>query len=180
MLDDKTAPEGDLQLQSLAHGVVALEHVAQDYGAERRRLQVTKLRGAALPRRLRSFGGVAAFSTAARYPGQFGSLFLQSASLVFTDIGAAHGGGPAFDPVVKFVNSYRARPRRVVERIFMSCGMYEPLIAPNRSMVTTFREAGMEVRYVEPRDGHNWEDWRDRLRDGLTWLHPGDQKFLYE
>ena len=127
-----------------------------------------------------SFGGVAAMSTATRYPGQFGSLFLQSASLVFTDIGAAHGGGPVFDPVVKFVNSYRARPRRIVERIFMSCGMYEPLITPNRSMVTTFRETGMEVRYVEPRDGHNWENWRDRLRDGLTWLHPGDQKFVYE
>ena len=45
LLDDKTAPEGDLQLQSLAHGVIALEHVAQDYGAERRRLQVIKLRG---------------------------------------------------------------------------------------------------------------------------------------
>ena len=45
MLDDKTAPEGDLQLQSLAHGVIVLEHVAQDYGAERRRLQVVKLRG---------------------------------------------------------------------------------------------------------------------------------------
>lgn len=45
MLDDKTAPEGDLQLQSLAHGVIALEHVALDYGSERRRLQVTKLRG---------------------------------------------------------------------------------------------------------------------------------------
>ena len=127
-----------------------------------------------------SFGGVAAMSTAARYPGQFGSLLMESASLVFTDIGADHGGGRAFDPVVKFVNSYRARPRRIVERIFMSCGMYEPLITPNRSMVTTFRETGMEVRYVEPRDGHNWENWRDRLRDGLTWLHPGDQKFVYE
>ena len=45
LLDDKTAPEGDLQLQSLAHGVIALEHVAQDYGSERRRLQVIKLRG---------------------------------------------------------------------------------------------------------------------------------------
>ncbi len=127
-----------------------------------------------------SFGGVAAASTAARYPGQFGSLFLESASLVFTDIGGNHGGGPVFDPVVKFVNAYRSRPRRIVERIFMTCGMYEPLITPNRSMVTTFREAGMEVRYVESRDGHNWENWRDRLRDGLTWLHPGDQKFVYE
>jgi circadian clock protein KaiC len=45
MLDDKTAPEGDLQLQSLAHGVIALEHVAQEYGSERRRLRVIKLRG---------------------------------------------------------------------------------------------------------------------------------------
>jgi circadian clock protein KaiC len=45
LLDDKTAPEGDLQLHSLAHGVIQLEHVALEYGAERRRLQVAKLRG---------------------------------------------------------------------------------------------------------------------------------------
>jgi len=45
MLDDKTAPEGDLQLHSLAHGVIVLEHVALEYGSERRRLQVTKIRG---------------------------------------------------------------------------------------------------------------------------------------
>jgi enterochelin esterase family protein len=38
----------------------------------------------------------------------------------------------------------------------------------------------MDVRYVEARDGHNWENWRDRLRDGLTWLHPGEEKFVYE
>jgi circadian clock protein KaiC len=46
LLDDKTAPEGDLQLHSLAHGVLLLEHVALEYGSERRRLQVTKVRGA--------------------------------------------------------------------------------------------------------------------------------------
>lgn len=45
LLDDKTAPDGDLQLHSLAHGVILLEHVALEYGAERRRLRVTKLRG---------------------------------------------------------------------------------------------------------------------------------------
>jgi len=38
LLDDKTAPEGDLQLHSLAHGVIQLEHIALEYGAERRRL----------------------------------------------------------------------------------------------------------------------------------------------
>ena len=51
LLDDKSGSEGDLQLHSLAHGVVVLEHVALEYGAERRRLQVTKLRG------LRFWGG---------------------------------------------------------------------------------------------------------------------------
>lgn len=45
LLDDKTAPERDLQLHSLAHGVITLDHVALEYGSERRRLQVTKIRG---------------------------------------------------------------------------------------------------------------------------------------
>jgi circadian clock protein KaiC len=46
LLDDKTSPEGDLQLHSLAHGVIVLEHISLEYGSERRRLQVTKIRGA--------------------------------------------------------------------------------------------------------------------------------------
>jgi circadian clock protein KaiC len=46
LLDDRSHPAGDLQLQSLAHGVILLEHMAMDYGAERRRLQIMKLRGA--------------------------------------------------------------------------------------------------------------------------------------
>ena len=91
-----------------------------------------------------------------------------------------HGGGPAFEPVVKFVNRYRAAPRRVADRVFVSCGVYEPLIVRNRSMVPTFEAAGMDVRYVEARDGHSWENWRDRLREGLSWIFPGPQKFFYE
>lgn len=127
-----------------------------------------------------SFGAVASFSTAHRRPGVFGSLLLQSGSFVFTDIGRDHGGGPAFDPVVKFVNRYRGRPTRVVERMFVSCGVYEPLIVQNRSMVPVWTETGMTLNYVESRDGHNWESWRDRLRDGLSWIFPGEQKFFYE
>jgi circadian clock protein KaiC len=46
LLDDKSTIERDLQLHSLAHGVIELEHVALEYGSERRRLQVTKVRGA--------------------------------------------------------------------------------------------------------------------------------------
>lgn len=45
LLDDKTSDVADLQLQSIAHGVISLEKISPDYGAERRRLQVAKLRG---------------------------------------------------------------------------------------------------------------------------------------
>ncbi|HET8697243.1 MAG TPA: ATPase domain-containing protein [Gammaproteobacteria bacterium] len=47
MLDDRTGGSEDDHLQSIAHGVVLLEHLANQYGAERRRLRVSKMRGVA-------------------------------------------------------------------------------------------------------------------------------------
>ena len=47
MLDDRTATDHDLQVQSIAHGVVNLEQVYPEYGVERRRLRVVKYRGRA-------------------------------------------------------------------------------------------------------------------------------------
>jgi len=127
-----------------------------------------------------SFGAVASLAAAYRAPDVYGSLALMSGSFVFTDIGMEHGGGPVFDPVVKFVNRFRAKPRRVADRVFMSCGVYEPLIVPNRSMVHVFEDAGMRVRYVEARDGHSWDNWRDRLQAALSWIYPGQQMLYYD
>ncbi|WP_126173728.1 ATPase domain-containing protein [Altericroceibacterium xinjiangense] len=45
MLDDLTASEHDKTVHSIAHGVIRLEELAPDYGAERRRLRVVKYRG---------------------------------------------------------------------------------------------------------------------------------------
>lgn len=45
LLDDRTSGTDDLQLQSIAHGVLMLEKVAREYGKTRRRVQVAKLRG---------------------------------------------------------------------------------------------------------------------------------------
>ncbi len=45
VLDDLTSHADDLQLHSIAHGVILLEQHAIDYGAERRRLRVVKMRG---------------------------------------------------------------------------------------------------------------------------------------
>ena len=45
MLDDKSADPGDLQLHSIAHGVISLEQNVTDFGSERRRLRIIKMRG---------------------------------------------------------------------------------------------------------------------------------------
>lgn len=45
LLDDRTSDGYDLQLQSLAHGVVSLERRSPEYGVMQRRLQVIKMRG---------------------------------------------------------------------------------------------------------------------------------------
>jgi circadian clock protein KaiC len=45
LLDDMTSHDNDLQLHSISHGVVLLEQLAIDYGAERRRVRVVKMRG---------------------------------------------------------------------------------------------------------------------------------------
>ncbi|WP_397568965.1 ATPase domain-containing protein [Schlesneria sp. T3-172] len=45
LLDDMTGEAGDLQLHSIAHGVVSLQQFTPAYGTSRRRLQVMKFRG---------------------------------------------------------------------------------------------------------------------------------------
>jgi enterochelin esterase-like enzyme len=127
-----------------------------------------------------SFGAVASFATALYKPGFYGRLLLQSGSFAFTDIGDRNARGPLFDPIVQLMNHYRADPIAMSERVFMSCGMYESLIYENRSLAPILTATGMEVRYVEARDGHNWENWRDRLREGLSWLFPGPLLLVYE
>ena len=45
LLDDLTADSDDKTVHSVAHGVLRMEELAPDYGAERRRLRVMKYRG---------------------------------------------------------------------------------------------------------------------------------------
>jgi len=126
-----------------------------------------------------SLGALASLGAAVRHPGFFGRLLLQSGTFAFSDIGG-HDRGPLFDPVVAFMNRYRREPEAVSDRVFVSCGMYESLIYENRSLIPVLRRTGMDVRFEEARDGHNWENWRDRLRAGLSWLFPGPLWLVYE
>lgn len=45
LLDDRTAVDHDLQLQSIAHGVIRIEKLPRSFGVTRRRLEIVKLRG---------------------------------------------------------------------------------------------------------------------------------------
>lgn len=47
LLDDQTSDANDLQLQSIAHGVISLEQTFPAYGSARRKLRILKLRGSA-------------------------------------------------------------------------------------------------------------------------------------
>jgi circadian clock protein KaiC len=47
LLDDKSEEAGDQQVESIAHGVIELDHIRPEYGSARRRLSVLKLRGVA-------------------------------------------------------------------------------------------------------------------------------------
>ena len=126
-----------------------------------------------------SFGGVAALHAAWKHPNLFGNLLLQSGSFAFSDLGR-HKRSEVFDPVVKFMNTFREEPGWPASKIYMSCGIYESLIYENRSLVPRLQAQGIEVRFEEARDAHNWENWRDRLRSGLSWLYPGPVWMVYE
>jgi circadian clock protein KaiC len=45
VMDDGTSDAADREVQSIAHGVIRLEQMAPDYGSERRRLTIVKIRG---------------------------------------------------------------------------------------------------------------------------------------
>ncbi|HEV7716353.1 MAG TPA: ATPase domain-containing protein [Steroidobacteraceae bacterium] len=45
LLDDLSSTERDLQVQSITHGVIGLEQLVPQFGADRRRLRVIKFRG---------------------------------------------------------------------------------------------------------------------------------------
>jgi circadian clock protein KaiC len=65
LLDDKTSETSDKTVHSVVHGVIQLEELAPDYGAERRRLRVSKYRGHAFRGGFHDFtiktGGIAVF-----------------------------------------------------------------------------------------------------------------------
>jgi circadian clock protein KaiC len=96
LLDDMTSTDHDLQVQSIAHGVVLLEQMSPDYGADRRRLRVVKYRGVQYRGGYHDYvirrGGIVAFPRlVAREHRSEGSLQRLSSGIAALD--ALLGGG---------------------------------------------------------------------------------------
>ncbi|WP_129646941.1 ATPase domain-containing protein [Peristeroidobacter agariperforans] len=97
LLDDLSgADAGGLQLHSISHGVVLLEQLAIDYGAERRRIRVLKMRGINFRGGYHDFtirrGGLEIFPRliAAEHHSQFVGEFVSSGS---AELDRLLGGG---------------------------------------------------------------------------------------
>jgi len=97
LLDDRTSEGSDLQLQSIAHGVISLEQLAPVYGGARRRLRVMKFRGTDFRGGYHDFtiarGGLVVFPRliASEHSEPFPSERIQSG---VTALDSLLGGGP--------------------------------------------------------------------------------------
>jgi circadian clock protein KaiC len=97
LLDDRTSEGSDLQLQSIAHGVISLEQLAPVYGTARRRLRVLKFRGTGYRGGYHDFtimqGGLAVFPrlVAAEHHSAFARGSVASG---VTALDSLLGGGP--------------------------------------------------------------------------------------
>ena len=120
-----------------------------------------------------SLGAVAALSTADRVPQAFGGLVLKSGSFV-VDRRKLAARGDVFRRVNAFVESL-SEAERLARRAYVTCGRYEGLASENRQIAAFLRQTGVRTRYVEPKDAHHWQNWRDQTRAGLIWcLGPGE------
>ncbi len=138
LLDDHSVGEADLQLRSLAHGVVLLEHLPFEYGRARRRLRVVKIRGAAITEGFHDFvilrGGLTVFpqlvpdSSRARPPAPVASGL--------PELDALLGGGLTWGTTTLFIGPAGAGKSTVAAQYL--CGAANP--AATKAAVFLFDE----------------------------------------
>ena len=79
------------------------------------------------------------------------------------------------------MNRYRRKPKRVCDRMFLSCGVYEPLIVYNRVHgAGVHRDGHAPSTTSSPATGTTGSPGGTGCGDGLSWIFPGDQLYVYE
>ncbi len=127
LLDDHSAGDADLQLRSLAHGVLLLEHLPFQYGRARRRLRVVKLRGTAVTEGFHDFiiarGGLRVFPQLV--PGDSdGSRPAAPVTSGLSELDALLGGGLTWGTTTLFIGPAGAGKSTVAGQYL--CGAANP------------------------------------------------------
>jgi circadian clock protein KaiC len=138
LLDDNTSDPSDLQLHSIAHGVVSLDQLVHDYGGARRRLRIAKMRGLKFREGFHDFtletGGIDVYPrlVAAEHHAEFSSTPLSTGS---EGLDALLGGG-----LMPGTNTLLIGPSGVGKTTTVVCCLMAALKRGERCMYYLFDE----------------------------------------
>jgi circadian clock protein KaiC len=169
LLDDRSGSQSDLQLESLAHGVIEMEHLSPLYGAERRRLQVKKMRGMDFRGGYHDFriktGGIEAYPrlVAAEHHGAFKAEPISSA---VPEVDALLGGG-----IDRGTSTLMTGPAGTGKTTLALQFALAAAAAGKRSVIYLFEE-GMQT--FRTRAAGLQMPLEDRVRDGTVTLRQVD------
>lgn len=104
-----------------------------------------------------SLGGLMALYTALRMPEWFSKVLSQSGAFAIRDQKLV---------VWSLIEHQQTLPLK----LWLDCGIYEPLIETNRQMAALLEQKGYTFTYKESLSGHNYPAWRRLLPDALISL----------
>jgi circadian clock protein KaiC len=127
LLDDHSSGNADLQLRSLAHGVLLLEHLPFEYGRSRRRLRIVKLRGTSVTEGFHDFnivrGGLNVFPQLVPSDNREARLFEAVASGL-PELDTLLGGGLTWGTTTLFIGPAGAGKSTIAGQYL--CGTANP------------------------------------------------------
>jgi enterochelin esterase-like enzyme len=113
--------------------------------------------------RSREHRGILGLSFGATNAACFGLLGYET----FADIGMH---SPANHPVEPLLPAYEEMPLLPL-RIFLSTGTPDDNTQANRKFHKILEDKGYPMKYVEVREGHNWDNWRPLIDDVLLYFY---------
>jgi S-formylglutathione hydrolase FrmB len=121
-----------------------------------------------------SMGGYGALRLGAKYPDRVCAVSAHSAITHARQLGrfieeSPQEFGPLDDPKYD-VFHWMQENKASLPKIRLDCGKRDDLLAENRLLHQRMTQAGIEHTYEEFPGGHNWEYWREHLRDTLLFF----------
>lgn len=113
-----------------------------------------------------SLGAVASLHAAWAFPGVFDAAILHSGSFAL-GLGGRFRRGSVFKPVIRFLGQFHDDQRPLPPRIYLSIGRFEGMLAENLQLADQLRDRGSDIAVEVTADGHDWGNWRNRMRAAL-------------